>query len=114
MRIDVYSDTVCPWCFLGKRRLELAVASRPQYDTRVRWRPFELNPEIPMDGLPRTSFLASRGITAERVARATYRGYRANRREVVVPWTMIPAIKLYQLFPGLVEQVLSRAMRKSQ
>jgi short-subunit dehydrogenase len=57
---------------------------------------------------------AARGITAERVARATYRGYRANRREVVVPWTMIPAIKLYQLFPGLVEQVLSRAMRKSQ
>ena len=57
---------------------------------------------------------AVRGITAERVARATYRGYRANRREVVVPWTMIPAIKLYQLFPGLVEQVLSRAMRKSQ
>ena len=57
---------------------------------------------------------AARGITAERVARAMYRGYRANRREVVVPWTMIPAIKLYQLFPGLVEQVLSRAMRKSQ
>jgi short-subunit dehydrogenase len=57
---------------------------------------------------------AARGITAERVARATYRGYRANRREVVVPWTMILAIKLYQLFPGLVEQVLSRAMRKSQ
>ena len=57
---------------------------------------------------------AARGITAERVARATYRGYRANRREVIVPWTMILAIKLYQLFPGLVEQVLSRAMRKSQ
>jgi short-subunit dehydrogenase len=57
---------------------------------------------------------AARGITAELVARATYRGYRANRREVVVPWTMILAIKLYQLFPGLVEQVLSRAMRKSQ
>jgi short-subunit dehydrogenase len=56
---------------------------------------------------------AARGITAERVARATYRGYRANKREVVVPWTMIPAIKLYQLFPGLVEWVLGRAMRKA-
>jgi short-subunit dehydrogenase len=55
----------------------------------------------------------TRGITAERVARATYRGYRANKREVVVPWTMIPAIKLYQLFPGLVEWVLGRAMRKA-
>jgi predicted DsbA family dithiol-disulfide isomerase len=68
MRIDVYSDTVCPWCYLGKRRLELAVASRPQYDSQVRWRPFELNPDMPVDGLPRASFLASRGITAERAA----------------------------------------------
>jgi len=66
MRIDVYSDTVCPWCYLGKRRLELAVASRPQYDSQVRWRPFELNPDMPVEGLPRASFLASRGITAER------------------------------------------------
>jgi predicted DsbA family dithiol-disulfide isomerase len=68
MRIDVYSDTVCPWCFLGKRRLELAVASRPQYDIQVRWRPFELSPDVPMDGLPRAHFLASRGVTAERTA----------------------------------------------
>jgi short-subunit dehydrogenase len=56
---------------------------------------------------------SARGITAERVARATYRGYRAKKREVVVPWTMIPGIKLYQLFPGLVEWGLSKAMRNS-
>ncbi len=68
MRIDVYSDTVCPWCFLGKRRLELAVASRPQYDIQARWRPFELNPDIPWDGVPRAHFFASRGITAEKAA----------------------------------------------
>ena len=52
-----------------------------------------------------------RGITAERVARAAYRGYRKRKREVIVPWTMIPAIKLYQLFPGVVEWGMSRAMR---
>ena len=55
-----------------------------------------------------------RGITAERVAQAAYRGYRKQKREVVVPWTMIPAIKLYQLFPGLVEWVMAKAMRKSR
>ena len=66
MRVDVYSDTVCPWCFLGKRRLELAIASRPQYDIQVRWRPFELNPELPTDGLSRSDFFAMRGISAER------------------------------------------------
>ncbi|MFZ0797836.1 MAG: SDR family NAD(P)-dependent oxidoreductase [Terriglobales bacterium] len=51
-----------------------------------------------------------RGITAERVARAAYRGYRKKRREVVVPWTMIPVIKLYQLFPGVVEWGMAKAM----
>ena len=51
-----------------------------------------------------------RGITAKRVAQAAYRGYRKRKREVVVPWTMIPAVKLYQLFPGLVEWVMARAI----
>jgi hypothetical protein len=55
-----------------------------------------------------------RGISAERVARAAYRGYRARKREVVVPWTMIPVIKLYQLFPGLVEWGMGKAMRDSR
>ena len=54
---------------------------------------------------------AVRGITAERVAHAAYRGYRKGRREVVVPWTMIPVIKLYQLFPGLVEWGMGKAMK---
>ena len=55
-----------------------------------------------------------RGITPERVARAAYHGYRKRKREVVVPWTMIPAIKLYQLFPGVVEWAMGKAMRKSR
>lgn len=50
------------------------------------------------------------GITADRVARATYQGYRKRKREVIVPWTMIPAVKMYQLFPGLVEWGMANAM----
>jgi short-subunit dehydrogenase len=53
-----------------------------------------------------------RGVTAERVAKATYRGYRAGKREVIVPWTMIPVIKLYQFFPALVEWGMEKAMLK--
>ena len=60
MRIDIYSDTVCPWCYLGKRRFELALATRPQYEPKVAWRPFELNPEIPAQGLHRAEYLAAR------------------------------------------------------
>jgi predicted DsbA family dithiol-disulfide isomerase len=67
MRIDIYSDTVCPWCYLGKRRFELAVAARPQYEPRVTWRPFELNPDLPAEGVNRAAFLASRIGNAERV-----------------------------------------------
>jgi short-subunit dehydrogenase len=51
-----------------------------------------------------------RGITPERVAHAAYRGYCKGKREVIVPWTMIPVIKLYQLFPGVVEWGMGRAM----
>jgi len=52
-RIDIFSDTICPWCYLGKRRFELALAARPQYAPRVIWRPFELNPDLPWDGVAR-------------------------------------------------------------
>jgi predicted DsbA family dithiol-disulfide isomerase len=60
MRIDVFSDTVCPWCFLGKRRLELALAERPRYEPHVAWRPFELNPDLPTEGVDRATYFASR------------------------------------------------------
>jgi len=54
---------------------------------------------------------AVKGISVERVACATYRGYRRRKREVIVPWTMIPVVKLYQLFPGIVEWGMGRAMK---
>ena len=53
-----------------------------------------------------------RGISAERVAKAVLRGYIKQKREVVVPWTMHPMIKLYQLFPGLVEWSMMRMTRE--
>jgi short-subunit dehydrogenase len=55
-----------------------------------------------------------RGISAERVARAVLRGYMKQKREVVVPWTMHPVIKLYQLFPGLVERAMMKMARKRE
>jgi len=58
MRIDVVSDMVCPWCYLGKRRLEAALARRPDLQADVHWLPFELNPVMPEGGLPRDEYLA--------------------------------------------------------
>ena len=54
-----------------------------------------------------------RGITAERVAQATLQGYLKNRREVIVPWTMHFPVKIYQLFPGLVELAMIRMARRA-
>jgi predicted DsbA family dithiol-disulfide isomerase len=68
MRIDIYSDTVCPWCYLGKRRFDVAVAARPHFEPRVTWRPFELNPDLPAEGVDRAAYLAARVGDAERVA----------------------------------------------
>jgi short-subunit dehydrogenase len=51
---------------------------------------------------------SGRGISAERVARATLRGYLKRKREVVVPWTMHVPVKIYQIFPGLVERAMER------
>jgi len=53
-----------------------------------------------------------RGITVERVAKAVLRGYLKQKREVVVPWTMIPVIKIYQLFPGFVELSMMKMVQK--
>jgi predicted DsbA family dithiol-disulfide isomerase len=60
MRIDIVSDVICPWCFIGKRRLERAMAMRPELEVRRRWRPFQLNPDMPADGMPRERYLAAK------------------------------------------------------
>jgi len=55
-----------------------------------------------------------RGISAERVARATLAGYRKQKREVIVPWTMHPVVKIYQLFPGIVERAMLKMAKPTE
>jgi len=76
MRIDVIFDTVCPWCFIGKKRLERALRLRPAVRAELRWRPFLLNPDMPEDGMPRTAYLERKFGGPARVARML-----ANLRE---------------------------------
>jgi hypothetical protein len=53
LTIDVISDVICPWCFIGKRRLEKALDGR---SAPVRWHPFQLNPDMPREGIDRKSY----------------------------------------------------------
>ncbi len=56
--IDIYSDIVCPWCYVGKRRLERALAQlNGAVRARTTWRPFQLNPTMSSDGMDRTAYL---------------------------------------------------------
>jgi predicted DsbA family dithiol-disulfide isomerase len=60
MHIDVYSDLICPWCFIGKRRLDQVLASPAGQDVWVRWRPFQLYPQLPAAGVDRAAFMRAR------------------------------------------------------
>ncbi len=57
LTIDVVSDVVCPWCFVGKRRLEKALSLVPDIAVDIRWRPYQLAPEIPPEGVPRKAYM---------------------------------------------------------
>src|SRR5260370_33856832 len=58
--IDMVSDVVCPWCFIGKRRLEKAIALRPDIPVEVRFRPYFLNPWVPREGMSREQYLTTK------------------------------------------------------
>jgi predicted DsbA family dithiol-disulfide isomerase len=72
LAVDVVSDVVCPWCYIGKRKLERALDElrlrEPGLDVAVRWHPFELNPDLPPEGIDRRAYLDAKFGGAERAA----------------------------------------------
>lgn len=85
MRIEIVSDTVCPWCLIGKRRLEKALARRQDADVEVAWRPFELNPDMPAEGLPREAYLEAK-FGGSRRADEVYAAIRAAGSSEDIPF----------------------------
>jgi predicted DsbA family dithiol-disulfide isomerase len=77
VHIEVVSDVVCPWCYIGKRRLELAVGLNPNVAVDINWRAYFLNSWIPREGIDRTTYLETKfgsverySVIAERIAAA--------------------------------------------
>ena len=60
MQIDVISDTVCPWCFIGKRRLQRAMEMRPSILFDVKWRPYQLDTTVPRTGMDRQAYMRAK------------------------------------------------------
>jgi len=82
--VDVVSDVVCPWCFIGKRKLEIALAelrtAEPSVDVSVRWHPFELNPDLPAQGIVRTEYLEHKWGSVARANESYVRVREAGER----------------------------------
>ena len=59
-KLDIFSDPVCPWCYIGKARLEAALEARPNHSFVVEWHPFMLNPDMPAGGMDRREYLEAK------------------------------------------------------
>lgn len=81
MKIDIISDTICPWCFIGKRRLARTLALRPQPAVSISWRPYQLNPDMPAEGMDRARYLANKFGGANRADRSYDRIRAAGKEE---------------------------------
>jgi len=88
-QIDVISDVVCPWCYIGQRRLAVALARLPADDgarrASIRWHPFQLNPDLPQTGVPRRAYLEDKFGGPERAAQI-YARVAATGATVGIPF----------------------------
>ena len=58
--LDILSDPICPWCYIGKAHLETALAATPDHPFVIQWHPFQLNPEMPAEGMDRRAYLEAK------------------------------------------------------
>jgi predicted DsbA family dithiol-disulfide isomerase len=70
IRLDIFSDPVCPWCYIGKANLDRALGQHPGHPFRVEWHPFQLNPDMPRQGMDRAAYLEAKFGGRENAARA--------------------------------------------
>lgn len=59
-KLDIISDPICPWCYIGKAKLDKALADNPDHDFQVEWHPFQLNPSMPAAGMDRREYLETK------------------------------------------------------
>ncbi len=85
MNVDIISDTICPWCFVGKRRFERALRERPDVQAEVRWRTFQLNPEMPAEGMDRSDYVNQK-FGGEEQAHAVYGNIRGVGQVEGIPF----------------------------
>jgi predicted DsbA family dithiol-disulfide isomerase len=120
INIDIVADVVCPWCFIGKRRLESALNGfELEQPARLFWRPFELNPELPRSGVPRKSYLEHKFGSGKRIQEIQARVTAAGTKEGIIfnygsmtrmPNTLDAHRLLWMADRGTVQNALAEAL----
>jgi predicted DsbA family dithiol-disulfide isomerase len=93
IKLDILSDPVCPWCYVGKTNLERALEARPDHPFVIEWHPFQLNPGIPREGLDRRQYLEAK-FGSKAGAAELYARIDAAAREagLEIDWGAIPRV----------------------
>ncbi|RKF17152.1 DsbA family oxidoreductase [Roseovarius spongiae] len=60
VKLDIISDPICPWCYIGKTLLDAALEQRPDHPFTIEWHPFQLNPDMPVEGMDRRAYLEAK------------------------------------------------------
>ena len=81
MHIDIVADTTCPWCYIGKRRLERALQERPDMEVTLEWKPFQLNPDMPVEGMNREEYAETKAGGEEELRENEQRPYIVGESE---------------------------------
>ena len=97
LRVHVYSDVICPWCYVGKRRLERALKAWDGVPVNIRWRPFQLNPTMPRNGMDRRQYLDAK-FGSPAAAQAIYGQVAAAGVEEGIPFAFERIIRTPNTF----------------
>ena len=102
IKVDVVSDVACPWCFVGKRRLEAALEKWDGAEIEVEWHPFQLDPSMRSEGMNRDTYLTNKFGSVERVGEMTDRLTEVGKTVGIQfdfgdEWLAVNTLKLHQL-----------------
>ncbi|MFS4468873.1 DsbA family oxidoreductase [Maribacter sp. 2210JD10-5] len=102
IKVDVVSDVACPWCYVGKKRLEKALEQWKGTPVEVEWHPYQLDPNMPTEGLDRTTYLTNKFGDMERIKPMTDRLIDAGKDEGITfnfgeKWLAVNTLPLHQL-----------------
>jgi len=93
IKLDILSDPICPWCLIGKRRLDAALAERPGHPFSIEYHPFQLNPDMPPEGMDRKDYLETKFGGKARAAEVYARiDEAAQESGIEIDWGRIPRV----------------------